>query len=359
MATVNEALRDRAIRHAIELGRYGKGLSDRIVALLNSADADILDKLAARLAQIDERGIDMGPKTTERLRKLLAEIGALNQTIYEQVHRQLSDELTEFATVEAGFQKAALDTALAVELGTKLPAPAKLRAIVEEAPMEGRLLASWTDGMAQGRVDRIGQAIRLGMVQGESTDEIVRRIRGTRAARYSDGVLDISRRSAQSIVRTAVTHVSNQAAQHTWKANAHIVKGWQFVATLDTRTTITCAGLSGQMFPIGEGPIPPRHIRCRSISVAVTKSFRELGVDRDELPPAQRASMDGQVAGDTTFAKWLTDKGTATQDTILGPTRAKLFRDGKLDLADFIKRDGTVLTLDELRGSYRTIFALK
>lgn len=357
MATVNEALRDRAIRHAIELGRYGKGLSDRIVSLLNSADADILEKLAGRLASIEERGMDMGPRTTARLKTLLEEIAALNSAIYGQVHDELVGELSEFAGVEAGFQKAAIDAAVGVSLDTRLPTPARLRAIVEEAPMEGRLLATWTEGMAQGRIDRISQAIRLGLVEGESTDAIVRRIRGTKAARYSDGVLDISRRSAQSIVRTSVNHVSNQAAQHTWKANDHVVKGWQFLATLDTRTTITCASLSGQMFPIGEGPIPPRHIRCRSITVAVTKSFRELGVDRDELPVTKRASMDGQVAGDTTFAKWLNDKGSATQEAILGPTRAKLFRDGKLNLADFIKADGTVLTLEELKARYSGLFS--
>lgn len=65
MGSVNEALRDKAIRHAIEIGRYGAGLSARIVSLLNSADADILDRLAARLVQIEERGFDIGPRTTE------------------------------------------------------------------------------------------------------------------------------------------------------------------------------------------------------------------------------------------------------------------------------------------------------
>jgi len=349
MPTANEALRDRAIRHAIELGRYGKGLSDRVVQLLNSADADILEKIAGRLANIEERGFDIGPKTTARLQKLLDEVQALNSAIYHQVHDQLSNELTDFARAEAVFQKGALDASIIAIVDTTLPAPAMLRAIVEEAPMEGRLLASWTKGMEQGRIDRISQAIRLGLVQGESTDKIVARIRGTKANRYSDGVLDISRRSADAIVRTATTHVSNQAAQHTWKANAHVVKGWQFVSTLDSRTTITCASLSGQVFPIGEGPIPPRHVRCRSISVAVTKSFRELGPDADEASPSERASMDGRVAGETTFSQWLTDKGEAIQDTILGPTRAKMWRDGKLDLQDLIKGDGTVLTLDQLR----------
>jgi len=357
MGTTNEKLRDAAIRHAIELGRYGNGLSNRIVALLNSADADILEKLAGRLAAIEERGLDIGPATTRRLNKMLDELRALNGAIYEQVHEQLTDELTDFASGEAAFQKAALDSAIAVDVATTMPAPAMLRAIVEQAPMEGRLLKGWTTGMEQGRIERINQAIRLGMVQGESTDKIVARIRGTKAARYTDGVLDISRRSAQSIVRTATTHVSNQAAQHTWKANSNVVKGWQFVSTLDSRTTVTCAALSGTVHPIGEGPIPPRHIRCRSISVAVTKSFRELGVDKDELSPGQRASMDGQIAGDTTFSKWLDAKGPAMQDTILGPTRAKLFRDGKLNLSDFIKADGTVLTLDELRARYTIVLS--
>lgn len=272
MATVNQELQDRAIRHALALNQYSRGLSDKIVRLLNSADQDILEKLAARLALIEERGYDRGPKTTARLKKLLEEIGAINAAIYGQVEQTLVEELVEFGAGEAAFQKGAIDTALAISLETKLPSPTRLRAIVTSAPMDGRLLSPWVADMSAGRVARIEQAIQRGLVEGENTDKIVARIRGTRAARYEDGVLQISRRSAQSMVRTAVSHVSNVTAQETWKANEHVVKAWQFLATLDGRTTITCAGLSGQSFPVGEGPIPPRHVRCRSISVAVTKS---------------------------------------------------------------------------------------
>ena len=355
--SVNESLYDRAVQHALAIDRYGLGLANRLVRLLNSADKDIVEKLATRLIAIEERGQDMGRTTTKLLEKLLEEIRALNSAVYARLHGELANELHQFAIGEAGFQKAALDSALVVDLATKLPSPARLKAIVEEVPFEGRLLKSWTDGMAQGRMDRISQALRIGMVQGESTDQLVRRIRGSKAAGYADGVLHKSRQSCQSVVRTCVTHVSNATAQQTWKDNDHIVKGWQFVATFDSRTTMTCAGLSGQTFPIGQGPIPPRHIRCRSISVAVTKSYREMGIDRDELTPEKRASMDGQVAGDFTFGDWLRKKGEATQDKMLGPTRAQLFRDGKLDLAQFIKGDGSVLTLDELKAKYRDIVA--
>jgi len=355
MPSVNEELQDRAIRHALAINGYAKGLSDKIVRLLNNADKDLLEKLAARLVAIKERGFDTGPATTKRLQTLLAELKAINSAVYTDVEAALTDELHQFSAAEAGFQKASIDTALGVELGTGLPSATRLKAIVTETPIQGSLLSSWVEGMSAGRIQRVEQQIRLGMVASESTDQIVARIRGTKAMGYRDGIMDVSRRSAQSMVRTAVSHVSNVAAQDTWKANAHIVKGWQFLATLDGRTTITCAGLSGQFFPIGEGPIPPRHIRCRSVSVPVTKSFNELGVDAKELPKGTRASMDGQVAADTTFADFLKRKGEGFQDQILGPTRAQMWRSGKLKLEDFIKTDGSVLTLDELRTRYKSL----
>lgn len=353
--TVNERLRDLLVRHAVEGERYSRGLAQDIVNLLNASDQELLDKLAARLAQIKERGFDTGPATTKRLKILIADLHAINSQVYTRLANRLEDELVELAKLEAEFQAGALKSSIPVSVQTAVPAPALLRTLVKTAPMEGALLKSWTDGMEQGRLRRIEAEIRKGLVAGEGTDDIVRRIKGTRANGYRDGVLQISRRSAQSIVRTATTHVSNVAAQATYAANERVVKGWAFLATLDSRTTITCAGLSGNVYPIGEGPMPPRHIRCRSCSMPVTKSFREMGFDSDDVTPAQRASMDGQVPGDITFDQWLKQKGDKTQDTVLGPTRAKLFRDGKLKLDDLIKDDGTVLTLEQLRRKHKDI----
>ena len=74
-----------------------------------------------------------------------------------------------------------------------------------------------------------------------------------------------------------------------------------------------------------------------------------MGLDLDDVPPGDRASIDGQVAGDLRFDAWLTKKGAATQDDILGPVRAQMFREGKLKLPDLIRDDGTVLSLAQLR----------
>ena len=346
--TANEEIRDRAIRHALELGRYSNGLVQKIVLLLNSMDEDLSAKLVAGLAGIDERGISLSVSAQKRLVRLLDELRALNSAIYERVADKLSDELLGLARVEAAFQAQSISAFLPPAFATAIPTPNRLKVIVETSPMEGSLLSSWTKGMEQGRIDRIEAAIRKGLVQGSSTDDIVRSIRGTKRLNYEDGILQISRRSAQSVVRTAATHVANVSSQETWKKNERVVRGWQFIATFDSRTTITCASLSGKVFPVGEGPIPPRHVGCRSTSIAVTKSWKELGVDKDELSPSEKASMDGQIAGDLRFDDWLKQKGEKTQGEILGPARAALFRDGKLDLQSFVKNDGTVLTLDQL-----------
>jgi SPP1 gp7 family putative phage head morphogenesis protein len=356
MESVNERIRDILIAHGLMVIRYGTATAREITQLLNSVDADLRDVIAKRLAAIEERGIDVGPSTTKRLNDLIAEIGDVNAGVYAKVGDKLFADLGDFAVSEADFQVATLNTSLSIDINAKSPSPTLLRAITDEKPMEGRLLSDWVQGMETGRLSRIEQAIRSGMVQGKSTDQIVRSIAGTKAAQYGDGVLDISRRSAEAITRTAINHVSNAAAQMTWAESSDFIKGWSFCATLDSRTTVTCAGLNNRQYPIGQGPIPPLHIRCRSISIPTTKSFRELGLDRGELAPGDIASMDGVAAGDTTFTDFLNRKGTATQDEILGPTRAKLFRAGKLDLGQFIRRDGTVLTLAELKKLHPTAF---
>ena len=79
----------------------------------------------------------------------------------------------------------------------------------------------------------------------------------------------------------------------------------------------------------------------------VLKSYRELGVDIDELPPGVRASMDGAVPQYTTWRDVVAKADAKRQDAILGPTRAGLYRNGMS--VDAMVKDGKVLTLKELK----------
>ena len=58
---------------------------------------------------------------------------------------------------------------------------------------------------------RFGMQMRLGMLQGESIDQLVRRVRGTQANAYRDGIMQSSKDQAEILVRTSVIAVGTEA----------------------------------------------------------------------------------------------------------------------------------------------------
>src|SRR3546814_3657942 len=68
-------------------------------------------------------------------------------------------------------------------------------------------------GLESAKAAKIRDAIRMGFVEGQTIDEMVRTLRGTKAAGYADGLLEISRRDAAAVVRTAVNHTGNYARE--------------------------------------------------------------------------------------------------------------------------------------------------
>ena len=69
-------------------------------------------------------------------------------------------------------------------------------------------------------------AIRLGWAEGETIDQITRRIRGSRKLQYKDGILEKSRREIEALVRTAINHTSNVARNSLYQAMRILSKGF-------------------------------------------------------------------------------------------------------------------------------------
>ena len=119
-----------------------------------------------------------------------------------------------------------------------------------------------------------------------------------------------------------------------------------------------CISYSGMSWDLDGNPIgnslpfnggPPRHWGCRSVLIPLLKSFRELGVNRDEIPPSTRSSLDGQVAEDLSFNDFLKGKSKTFQNDLLGEGKAQLWRDGKISLTDLLDQKGRPLTLEQLK----------
>jgi len=71
--------------------------------------------------------------------------------------------------------------------------------------------------------------------------------------------------------------------------------------------------------------------------------------------------MDGDEPGNITYGQWLKKQPRGFVEDTLGPTRAKLFLDGKLPIDRFTDRRGGELTLDQLKdrdsAAWRKAFA--
>lgn len=347
MATIQRSLFDLLLKRQIDVGRYGEKRVRDILSLLNAADRELL----AKIADTDSKTF-----TGARLKRLLKEIRKMIDATYSELYEGIRDEAYTFAGNAADFGKKALASQLPLKWSPVAISKEQLLAIVDDTPIaigkdKRLLLEEIFTSMAANKEEAIRGALRLGMVQGETVDQMIRRLRGTRSEQYRDGVLEGSRRSMAGVVRSVVQHTNNQAVQRVYEKNQSVLNGWVYVATMDSRTCPVCFSKSGKQFDIGEGPFPILHVNCRCFQAPAIKSWEELGFDGlPEFPAFQRASKGGPVDADISFNDWLKDQDHQTQVELLGPARAKLFADGKMKLDRFTDSSGELYTLEELRA---------
>ena len=228
-------------------------------------------------------------------------------------------------------------------------------------PIDGSTLADYADALGVNNAVDVVRETQRALEQGKSLDELVQTLRGSVVTRakwvqgkyvpgtYNGGMMTTDTRQTEMFARTAVMHVGNQAREAYYKANEDLIKGYMRVETLDTRTCIECGVDDGKVYGVNAPrPSLPAHPDCRGILVPVLKTYRELGVDIDELPAGNRASMDGAVPQYTTWRDVLAKADDKRLSAILGPTRAALYRGG-MGVDSFV-RDGKVIPLKALRG---------
>lgn len=331
--------------------RFSGSVRNKLIAHLNRVEDDLLRQIRKRA--------DAGTFTEWRLNKILEDVRDILNEARSESYGIVRDELVELAKYEAGHAAEELRSALQVEFNITRPAPAQLRAAVLSRPFQGKLLREWVSELSDAQRRNVRDAIRIGFTEGETIDQLVKRIRGSRELQYRDGIMEITRRNAQAMVRTAVNHTATKARDYLYEENADIVKGVQWISTLDSRTTAICMARDQKVYPLGRGPRPPAHPNCRSTTAPILKDASEIfGRDVGKLPEGTRASINGQVAGGTTYNDWLKKQPESVQDEVLGPTKGKLFRDGGMSVDRFVdERTGHVYSLDELRKRDAEAFA--
>ena len=232
--TVNEDLVDAFIRHQVYLERLKTGQLGQLQRFLQQLMDDVSAQLGKRLTDIT----GPGGANVKRLQDLLKDLQAVSDDVAQQMREAVVLQMKDLAAYESGWTLTTLQTTIPVTVSFTTVSPTQLWAAVNARPFEGRLMNEWFRDYSQAQRTRISQQVRMGVVEGQTVDQVIRRVRGTKALNYRDGVVQgITRRSAEALVRTATGHVVQMARQATFDANTDALKGLSRHAVLGSRTS--------------------------------------------------------------------------------------------------------------------------
>jgi len=341
-------LQDAMLRHQVLVQRLSSAEVAKFKPFLRQIDRAIRDALT------DETITQMAKY---RLEQLLNAVDALLIGIMNRFTQQLLLDLETYADHEAKFTAASLDAASTFD--AIIPSPTQIRSAILSTPLSvkgrgrGSLLKPWLDQWTQGEIRAVNGALRRGAFEGKTNASMIRELRGSHDRNYQNGVIDLTRRNAEAVVRTAVQHVASVAREETYKANADIISIEQWLSTLDKRTCPSCRALDGKEFARGKGPKTPLHVNCRCIRIPVLKEEYAY-LAEGETRASKGAKGGAQVAADLSYYEWLKGQPAWFQDQAIGPVRGALLRKGGLSAEDFarlsVDKYYAPLTLDEMRA---------
>lgn len=368
--------------HTINILRVAEGHRQAAVQRLTELQGEITTLL--------EKSEKLSPNRLSRLQALQEQTDESIAQAYQDISGKHQKQLKQLAKVEAKKAQGLVNTKIGVDVVSVAIPEKLLEAVVDGPHIFGNSAKEWWNGQADDLKQKFKTGMQQGVLLGETVDQLAARVRGTKANEYNDGMMAAKRREAQALVRSSAISIANEARLRQFEEMDDLVKGVQWVATLDTRTTPQCRALDGKMWrlpdyePVGHDkawPGPTAHWNCRSTQIAVLRSWEELSgkelptVDDKTLEAAiaaslkkqgwsdekiakakanTRASMDGQVADDVDFEKWLRLQPPERVEAILGPGRKALWDAGELTVSDMTDQTNRPLTIEQLEKIVET-----
>lgn len=386
-SSINERLVALEIVRQVLVLRFSLRVRNLVVGAINNTEQPVANLIREQLRT--DAGL-RDPAQLRQLDALIAQLNAMRQPVWQQAQATAETELRSLAEAEPEDQRDMFGFLLP---GIQLALPLLVGAGAMATPFQGRVLSRWFSDAAADDAKRISQAVYTGAVAGESPAAVARRVVGTASMKGSDGATQTSRNHVDTIIRSGATHFSAYARDQFYRANAaatyvfpvgaarppvrpvganpsplqeeaerqarqaraaadraaggdglgsagatRVFTYEQFVAILDSRTTKLCRGLDGKRYRLGEGPIPPLHMNCRSNRVLV-------------LPD----KLGGPMFDPGKYGDWVRSQPFEVQVLLMGSTKAAKLSDEDLADAAFQDYGARPMTLSDIRNEARRI----
>lgn len=354
MNTTQDAILSAIAQHSAYSYRLSSGEANKLITLFNQQSNEMTKELQSLLNELSDAervALSGGQYTTPLLKEIQGLFATWQSSLAVALPEAFAVSATALAVHEAAFAAKIVGESIK-------PSGEKLYKAAKKIPVVGgALLDESFDKIKDDVRLRVEYAIRQGITDGWTNQQIVQRIKGKKAFDYQDGILQQSRSDIDRVVRTARSHVANTAYMDTYKALGftHV----KFVATLDGRVSKTCASLDQAMWEIDSPKIrrPPLHPHCRSVLVGVDADGNLAGkrpfvMDErkvKDIPKDERKDLIGQLDANTSFKQFFDKADDFFQKEWLGEKRYKLYREGNYSIDKFVDPLGRQYSLAELK----------
>ncbi|MGE4537605.1 MAG: phage minor head protein [Desulfovibrio sp.] len=351
----------RQIAWRYKLDAYDDEVLATIQKTVTKARREILGRFEAQLLRTDW--------TAARAEEVLYVLDDLTAGLRQSMADQLGDAAGfagQYSLAEHSSILSVGGAALAVS-SVEVSAD-QLRQMFVDTPLGGKTLAGWVDSAFDATVRAgIREELNAGVLQGEGYPKLVKRL--------TQGFEALSKEQAVTLTRTYVQSANVAAAEAVYKRNADVVSRVKWRSVLEPGykktgrgTCLRCASLDGKTWALNDESRPdcPLHARCRCQLSPMTISWRDLGIDIDELEDAARPYTIrpgknigaggrreileyGQHKGD--YGSWFEKQDEAFKLNVVGPGRLALLQEGKVKFEDFVDGAGNLRTLEELQNA--------
>jgi SPP1 gp7 family putative phage head morphogenesis protein len=334
--SINDDVFSRTLKHRALLTLYEKRL-----------ELEIIKILATHKAQLKSLIIIKG---TNNLNSLNRSLNKEIRLTYKKIYKQAISELDKLAGVSARYHKSVFTKALA---GLYKAKGMNAKLSVKDLIIKGNgTFAQQITSISMLEQKKIINVVKQGMITGKAINSIALDVGRT-------GLIQ-STVQTKTLIRTAITQTSMHVQNATYALNNDVIDGFEYVATLDSRTSLICGRLDGKRFKLGSkfAPQPPQHFNCRSTTVPIIKSADQLLNTNNnrlskrklaKLSDARRASINGQVPARLKYSEWLSKQDDNIKLNILGSKkRVDVFNTGELKLTQFSNKEGKLISLERL-----------
>lgn len=330
MLNRSRRLYDVAHRHQV----YLEGLKEYQLNEFAAAMLDMEDQIRALVLGVGVESLD--GLTRRELNKLLTQLAKVQDGALKGYVRRLYAFLRNYLAIDSDMYNEVVAEESGIILVPVPGSPSTILGEILDTPLSanGQIASDLIAAFIASVIGQTANEVRKALVNHSTIAELVRQLVGTNAAAYKDGLFNRLINQGATNIRTLMQQVFTAMSDRIFQLYTN---RYMWSSVMDDRTTEICQHRNGKVYIYGEGPMPPAHYNCRSVTVPVMMN-------------------DTAYRGADDFGEWLADQDPDFWQDALPASLYNALREARLNQRDLNVARAKPINLDQYREK-RSIIA--